>query len=120
MLRFFRWGLGQSSCDSDFPEEARDKVGELKRFTQPAIINQSLSVMFFVDLSYSMSKTDISQREGLHRIDAVIAVLKRFITQQIAAGALMDLYSLVTFALSVYEVRFHRQRGAEAVSNLAA
>ena len=92
---------------------------ELKRFAQPAVINQSLSVMFFVDLSYSMSKTDIAQREGLRRIDAVVAVLRRFITQQIAAGAVMDHYSLVTFAISVYEVRFHRQRGVEAISNLA-
>lgn len=77
-----------------------------------------MSVMFFVDLSSSMKKTDITGREGLRRIDAVIEVLKRFITQQMAAGAVMDVYSLVTFSISKHQVRFHRQRGSDAVSKL--
>eukprot|EP00435_Cladocopium_sp_Y103_P037656 s3369_g10.t1 len=107
------------SFDSDVSEdEARDTVSELKRFAKPAVINQSMSVMFFVDSSFSMRKKDIAGRQGLRRIDAVIEVLKRFITQQIAAGAAMDLYSLVTFAISGRQVKFHRQRGAEAVSKL--
>ena len=87
--------------DSDVSEdEFRDQVPEMtKRFTQPAIINQSISVMFFVDSSWSMRQTDIAGREGLRRIDAVIEVLKKFITQQMATGAVMDVYSLVTLAL---------------------
>ena len=82
-------------------------------------MNQSMSVMFFVDLSRSMRKTDIAGRKGLQRIHAVVEVLKRFISQQISAGAVMDLYSLVTFAKSEHQVMFHRQRGAEAISRLA-
>ena len=99
-------------------DEARDTLGELKRFAPPPAMDQPMSVMFFMDLSRSMKKTDIAGREGLRRIDAVIEVLKRFITQQMAAGAVMDVYSLVTFSLSTYQVRFHRQRAAEAVSKL--
>ena len=89
-----------------------------KSFAPPAIINQSISVMFFVDSSYSMSQQDIAGRQDLRRIDAVIEVLKTFITQQMATGAVMDVYSLVTLALSGHQVRFHRQRAAEAVSQL--
>ena len=81
-------------------------------------MDQPMSVMFFMDLSLSMKKRDITGRAGLRRIDAVIEVLKRFITQQMAAGAVMDVYSLVTFSTSTYQVRFHRQRGPEAVSKL--
>lgn len=81
-------------------------------------MDQPMSVMFFVDLSSSMQNTDITGREGLRRIDAVIEVLKRFITQQMAAGAVMDVYSLVTFSISKHQVRFHRQRGSDAVSKL--
>ena len=99
-------------------DEARDTLGELKRFAPPPAMDQPISVMFFVDLSCSMKKTDITGREGLRRIDAVIEVLKRFVTQQMAAGAVMDVYTLVTFSLSTYQVRFHRQRAAEAVSKL--
>ena len=93
-------------------------MGELKRFARPTVINQSISVMFFVDLSSSMKNQDIAGREALPRIHAVIEVLKRFITQQMAAGAVMDLYSLVTLARETRQVRFHRQRGAEAISML--
>ena len=99
-------------------DEARDTLGELKSFAPPPAMDQPISVMFFVDLSYSMRQTDITGREGLRRIDAVIEVLKRFITQQMAAGAVMDVYTLVTFSLSTHLVRFHRQIGAEAVSKL--
>lgn len=99
-------------------DEGRDTLGELKRFAPPPAMDQPMSVMFFMDLSKSMKKRDITGREGLRRIDAVIEVLKRFITQQMAAGAVMDVYSLVTFSTSTYQVRFHRQRGPEAVSKL--
>lgn len=101
-------------------DEARDTLGELKRFAPPPAMDQPISVMFFVDLSLSMQRADITGREGLRRIDAVIEVLKRFVTQQMAAGAVMDVYSLVTFSISTYQVRFHRQRGAEAVSKLTS
>ena len=99
--------------DSEVSEdEARDQVPEMtKSFAPPAIINQSISVMFFVDSSYSMRQKDIAGREDLRRIDAVIEVLKKFITQQMAAGAVMDVYSLVTLALSAHQVRFQRQKG---------
>ena len=99
-------------------DEARDTLGELKRFAPPPVMDQPMSVMFFVDLSSSMKTTDIAGREGLRRIDAVIEVLRRFVTQQMAAGAVMDVYSLVTFSISAHQVRFHRQRGPEAVSKL--
>eukprot|EP00434_Breviolum_minutum_P017974 symbB.v1.2.015849.t1/scaffold1163.1/size134625/9 len=111
--------FSHSSFDSDVSEdEGRDTLGELKRFAPPPAMDQPMSVMFFMDLSKSTKKRDITGREGLRRIDAVIEVLKRFITQQMAAGAVMDVYSLVTFSTSTYQVRFHRQRGPEAVSKL--
>jgi hypothetical protein len=64
--------------------------------------------MFFVDLSKSMSKRDITGRQGSRRIDAVVEVLKRFIAQQIALGAVLDLYSLVTFSGSEHKAQAER------------
>lgn len=84
-------------------------MGELPRkFAQPANMYQSISVMFFVDLSKSMSKRDITGRQGSRRIDAVVEVLKRFIAQQIALGAVLDLYSLVTFSGSEHKAQAER------------
>ncbi|CAK9060768.1 Alpha-protein kinase 1 (AK1) [Durusdinium trenchii] len=109
------------SLDSEVSEdEARDGLGELKAFEKPSAIDQSISIMFFVDLSRSMSRTDFTGRPELRRIDAVVTVLKRFIAQQQSMGAAMDLYSLVTFATSKHEVRFHRLRASEAIAKLGS
>eukprot|EP00913_Durusdinium_trenchii_P014993 g14063.t2 len=112
---------GNVSLDSEVSEdEARDGLGELKAFEKPSAIDQSISIMFFVDLSRSMSRTDFTGRPELRRIDAVVTVLKRFIAQQQSMGAAMDLYSLVTFATSKHEVRFHRLRASEAIAKLGS
>ncbi|CAE7260448.1 mhkC [Symbiodinium sp. CCMP2456] len=111
--------LGEISLDSDVDlDEARDCLGELRSFTRPPAVNAPISVIFLVDLSSSMKKRDIHGRDKLRRIDAVVDVLKTFIVQQRSAGAVMDLYSLVTLSMNSYEVKFLRRTSSEAIADL--
>ncbi|OLQ10935.1 Myosin heavy chain kinase C [Symbiodinium microadriaticum] len=110
---------GDISLDSDVdPAEALDGLGELRSFTRPPAANAPISVIFLVDLSDSMKTRDIRGREELRRIDAVVDVLKSFIVQQRTAGAVTDLYSVITLSNSNYEVKFLRHSGSEAVAEL--
>ena len=102
------------------PDEVMDMLGELRSFTRPPSANTPISILFLVDLSASMKKRDIAGRPNLRRIDAVAEVLKCFIVQQQSAGAVMDLYSLVCFSHSNYDVRFQRRSGSEAIAALSS
>ena len=108
-----------SSFIAQDPDEARDGLGKLVNFTCPPSSTAPMSIIFLVDLSYSMRTQDISRRPELRRIDAVVDMLKCFIVQQRASGAIMDLYSLVTFSLSDFNIVFQRRSSSEAIALLS-
>ena len=72
--------------------------------------------MFFVDLSKSMSKRDITGRQGSRRIDAVVRCSSDLLLSRLPLEPCW--ISTVSSHFQVQSTR-HRQRGAEAVSSLA-